>query len=160
MRYLLLACLLGSGVITAAREQLPRPTTDHQKVHAAYHESRNPSLVPMLESGGSSVWVDAGAPHPDTAVPLDAFLRDRACSADLVVVGHVLAKHPLMTDSNRLIFTDYHLAIRAALRSAQPLIGKTVGLTRLGGTILAHGKQFGLRLNVMPELETTGEYIL
>lgn len=144
-RLLAAAWLFSTVAIIAAQDQLPRPTTEQQKVHAVYHESGYPGLTDsVLESGGSVLRTDAGAPSPDSAISLDAFLLDRTCSADLVVVGTVLAKHPMLTASDRMIFTDYHVKIRAVLRSAEPMTRRTVGLTRPGGSIVTGGRQLGI----------------
>lgn len=99
-----LLCVVICSVALLAQQQLPRPLTDEQKVHAVFHESQYPSWSSVLESGGVSFRSEFGAPNPGDAVSLDSFLLDRVCSADLVVIGSVLAKHAFLTESKRMIF--------------------------------------------------------
>ncbi|HEX8176256.1 MAG TPA: hypothetical protein VF543_14160 [Pyrinomonadaceae bacterium] len=93
----------------------------------------------------------------------EAFLKNLASNADVVVIGRVTNKSSQLTENGAFVFTDYDLAVEEVLKgnsSNNIQSQSSIAVTRPGGKILLEGRVVTATDRVFKPLAIGGRYLL
>jgi len=91
------------------------------------------------------------------------YLNERACAADLILVGVVNGKKGQLTDDETFVFSNYQVSIETIIKNASKIVLSPKGridVSRLGGEVAVQGYHVRAISQAAHPLEVGNRYLL